>query len=124
MVLLWRQCYHPTPQARPAADPAALPPFSIAGHSQLYPAISSLDWQSTFVPLMFVLLVTAAKDGYDDYGRHKSDSRENNRMSRVLDGKTLVAQSSRCIAAAYGTLPPAVDLLPDICLLLPPSKAG
>jgi len=36
------------------------------------------------VPLLFVLLVTAVKDGYDDYGRNKNDRRENAREARVL----------------------------------------
>lgn len=36
------------------------------------------------MPLAFVLLVTAIKDAYEDYRRHRSDTIENNRMAWVL----------------------------------------
>jgi len=52
---------------------------------QLYEPIASLDWQSTFVPLVFVLSVTAAKDGYDDYKRHRMDKKINNLKVRRWD---------------------------------------
>ncbi|CAK9144451.1 unnamed protein product [Ilex paraguariensis] len=35
-------------------------------------------------PLLFVLLVTAVKDGYEDWRRHRSDRNENNREALVL----------------------------------------
>lgn len=49
------------------------------------PHITSLSPSSTAVPLMFVLLATMVKDGYDDYGRHKSDGQLNNQETLVLD---------------------------------------
>jgi len=52
---------------------------------QLYEPIASLDWQSTFVPLVFVLSVTAAKDGYDDFKRHRMDKKINNLKVRRWD---------------------------------------
>ena len=48
---------------------------------QLYEPIASLDWQSTFVPLVFVLGVTAVKDAYDDYKRHTMDKKINNKRA-------------------------------------------
>ncbi|XP_071752711.2 phospholipid-transporting ATPase ID [Centroberyx gerrardi] len=51
---------------------------------QLIPAISSLSWFTTIVPLVLVLVITAVKDATDDYFRHKSDQQVNNRQSQVL----------------------------------------
>ncbi|KAL6125465.1 hypothetical protein ACLB2K_073523 [Fragaria x ananassa] len=36
------------------------------------------------LPLAFVLLVTAVKDAYEDYRRHRSDRIENNRLASVF----------------------------------------
>ncbi|TKY49818.1 Phospholipid-transporting ATPase 1 [Spatholobus suberectus] len=42
----------------------------------------------SILPLAFVLFVTAVKDAYEDWRRHKSDRVENNRLASVLvDGK-------------------------------------
>lgn len=55
---------------------------------QFIPAISSLPFYTTLVPLCLVLGVTCVKDGIDDYKRHKSDDQVNNRKAMVLrDGK-------------------------------------
>ncbi|XP_015234469.1 PREDICTED: probable phospholipid-transporting ATPase IM [Cyprinodon variegatus] len=51
---------------------------------QLIPEISSLSWFTTIVPLVLVLVITAVKDATDDYFRHKSDQKVNNRQSQVL----------------------------------------
>ncbi|KAF7663742.1 hypothetical protein LDENG_00202030 [Lucifuga dentata] len=51
---------------------------------QLIPAISSLSWFTTIVPLVLVLVITAVKDAADDFFRHKSDQQVNNRQSQVL----------------------------------------
>ncbi|KAG9354384.1 hypothetical protein JZ751_001091 [Albula glossodonta] len=51
---------------------------------QLIPAISSLSWFTTVVPLVLVLFVTALKDATDDINRHKSDNHVNNRKVEVL----------------------------------------
>uniref|UniRef100_A0A673AEI6 Phospholipid-transporting ATPase n=2 Tax=Sphaeramia orbicularis TaxID=375764 RepID=A0A673AEI6_9TELE len=51
---------------------------------QVIPAISSLSWFTTIVPLVLVLVITAVKDATDDYFRHKSDRQVNNRQSQVL----------------------------------------
>ncbi|KAJ3604956.1 hypothetical protein NHX12_027007 [Muraenolepis orangiensis] len=55
---------------------------------QVIPAISSLSWFTTVVPLLLVLSVTAAKDASDDINRHRSDKQVNNRRVDVLiDGQ-------------------------------------
>nr|XP_060617075.1 phospholipid-transporting ATPase ID-like [Anolis sagrei ordinatus] len=51
---------------------------------QLIPAISSLSWFTTVVPLILVLAVSAAKDAIDDVNRHQSDRQVNNRPVKVL----------------------------------------
>uniref|UniRef100_UPI00358E7B46 phospholipid-transporting ATPase ID-like n=1 Tax=Myxine glutinosa TaxID=7769 RepID=UPI00358E7B46 len=51
---------------------------------QLIPEISSLSWFTTVVPLVFVLIVTAAKDASDDYFRYRSDNQVNNRRAEIL----------------------------------------
>ncbi|XP_053509931.1 phospholipid-transporting ATPase ID [Ictalurus furcatus] len=51
---------------------------------QVIPAISSLSWFTTVVPLALVLTVTAVKDAIDDINRHKSDRQVNNRKAEVL----------------------------------------
>lgn len=40
------------------------------------------------MPLLFVLIVSAVKDIFEDMKRHKSDSIENNRPVQKIDAKT------------------------------------
>ncbi|XP_064618888.1 phospholipid-transporting ATPase ID-like isoform X5 [Lineus longissimus] len=57
---------------------------------QLIPWISSLTPLTTIIPLVGVLMLTAAKDAFDDIQRHRSDNRVNNRLSHVLrNGKVV-----------------------------------
>ncbi|EDV26490.1 uncharacterized protein TRIADDRAFT_23045 [Trichoplax adhaerens] len=51
---------------------------------QCIPQINALNPISTAVPLVIVLGITAAKDGVDDYKRHQSDRKINNREATVL----------------------------------------
>ncbi|KAK3514723.1 hypothetical protein QTP70_029188, partial [Hemibagrus guttatus] len=53
------------------------------------PAISSLSWFTTVVPLALVLTVTAVKDAIDDIHRHRSDRQVNNRKAEVLINEEL-----------------------------------
>ncbi|XP_028399052.1 phospholipid-transporting ATPase ID-like [Dendronephthya gigantea] len=48
------------------------------------PELTALKPESTAVPLFFVLLATAVKDGYDDIKRHMSDNEVNGRKTNVL----------------------------------------
>ena len=54
-----------------------IPPISITGGQ---PAI--------LLPLLFVVIVSAVKDLFEDLGRHKSDSQENNRKALVANPQT------------------------------------
>ncbi|XP_057674978.1 phospholipid-transporting ATPase IC [Corythoichthys intestinalis] len=55
---------------------------------QLIPAISTLPWYTTLIPLVVVLGVTAIKDLVDDLARHRMDKAINNRKCEVLlDGR-------------------------------------
>ncbi|MFS8034822.1 putative P-type phospholipid transporter [Helianthus anomalus] len=48
------------------------------------PQLAVFGRGASILPLSFVLLVTAVKDAYEDWRRHRSDRIENNRMASVL----------------------------------------
>ncbi|CAA2949310.1 phospholipid-transporting ATPase 1 [Olea europaea subsp. europaea] len=48
------------------------------------PQLAVFGREASILPLAFVLLVTAVKDAYEDYRRHRSDNIENNRLGWVL----------------------------------------
>ncbi|KAJ0102568.1 hypothetical protein Patl1_05802 [Pistacia atlantica] len=48
------------------------------------PQLAVFGRGASILPLAFVLLVTAIKDAYEDYRRHRSDRIENNRLAWVL----------------------------------------
>ncbi|MQL77803.1 hypothetical protein Taro_010236 [Colocasia esculenta] len=50
------------------------------------PQLAVFGRGASIMPLAFVLLVTAVKDGYEDWRRHRSDKIENNRTAHVLSG--------------------------------------
>lgn len=52
---------------------------------QLIPGVSPFNIWSTLFPLIFILLVSAAKEGYEDYCRHKTDAITNSiKYNRVM----------------------------------------
>ncbi|KAK4799242.1 hypothetical protein SAY86_024607 [Trapa natans] len=52
------------------------------------PQLAVFGRGASILPLAFVLLVTAVKDAYEDYRRHRSDRIENNRLALVMvDGE-------------------------------------
>ncbi|KAG0477419.1 hypothetical protein HPP92_014260 [Vanilla planifolia] len=57
--------------------------LAIAGLNQL-PPLAVFGRTVSLFPLLFVLCVTAIKDGYEDWRRHRSDRNENNREAHVL----------------------------------------
>lgn len=59
--------------------------FLLIAVLQLVPGLSPTHWFTTVAPLLFVLLVNAVKEIYDDCYRHKSDGEVNNRMVDLLD---------------------------------------
>ncbi|EYU42894.1 hypothetical protein MIMGU_mgv1a0004951mg, partial [Erythranthe guttata] len=52
------------------------------------PQLAVFGRGASILPLAFVLLVTAVKDLYEDYRRHRSDKIENNRLSMVLSSES------------------------------------
>ncbi|XVE68522.1 hypothetical protein DITRI_Ditri09bG0074800 [Diplodiscus trichospermus] len=48
------------------------------------PQLAVFGRGASIMPLAFVLLVTAVKDAYEDFRRHRSDRIENNRLASVL----------------------------------------
>ncbi|CAL9778069.1 unnamed protein product [Musa acuminata subsp. burmannicoides] len=48
------------------------------------PQLTVFGRQTAFVPLGTVLVLTAIKDAYEDYQRHRSDIAENNRLAAIL----------------------------------------
>lgn len=58
--------------------------FLLIAVLQLVPGLSPTHWFTTVAPLLFVLLVNAVKEIFDDYYRHKSDDEVNNRMVDLL----------------------------------------
>uniref|UniRef100_A0A5B6ZC45 Phospholipid-transporting ATPase n=1 Tax=Davidia involucrata TaxID=16924 RepID=A0A5B6ZC45_DAVIN len=57
--------------------------LAIAALNQL-PPLAVFGRTVSLFPLLFVLCVTAIKDGYEDWRRHRSDRKENNREALVL----------------------------------------
>ncbi|KAK9723743.1 hypothetical protein RND81_05G022300 [Saponaria officinalis] len=57
--------------------------LAIAALNQL-PPLAVFGRTVSLFPLLFVLSVTAIKDGYEDWRRHRSDRKENNREALVL----------------------------------------
>jgi phospholipid-transporting ATPase len=55
----------------------------IAALNQL-PPLAVFGRTASLFPLLFVLFVTAIKDGYEDWRRHRSDRNENNREALVF----------------------------------------
>ena len=49
------------------------------------PAVEAVGKEIGFVPVIFVLGVTAVKDIFEDYRRYKSDRTENGRLCKVYD---------------------------------------
>lgn len=61
--------------------------LAIAALNQL-PPLAVFGRTVSLFPLLFVLCVTAIKDGYEDWRRHRSDRNENNREALVLQSGT------------------------------------
>ncbi|CAN0908734.1 Phospholipid-transporting ATPase 1 [Linum grandiflorum] len=82
------------------------------------PQLAVFGRGAPLVPLAFVLLVTAIKDAYEDWRRHKADKIENNRFASVLLNGRFQQKKWKHIQAgeiikveANGTLPCDIVLL-------------
>lgn len=49
------------------------------------PAVEAVGKEVAFIPLIFILIVTAAKDIFEDYRRYKSDKLVNNKLCHVYN---------------------------------------
>lgn len=57
---------------------------------QLIPGLSTIGNKTNIVPLMIFVSISMAKEGFDDYRRHRMDRQENNQTVLSLDKKTPV----------------------------------
>ena len=58
--------------------------FIVIGIPQAIPGFSTTGNYTTILPVAFFLLLTVAKEGYDDFRRHRMDKVENNQYAKVL----------------------------------------
>lgn len=58
--------------------------FLCVGIPQTIPGISTTGNYTTILPLLFFVLLTIAKEGYDDWRRHRLDKAENAKLATVL----------------------------------------
>ncbi|KAH9329629.1 hypothetical protein KI387_001737 [Taxus chinensis] len=93
--------------------------------------LNQLPWLAVFgratsiFPLAFVLLVTAIKDGYEDWRRHRSDRTENNRMAEILQDGSFQHKKWKNIRVGEVIKIKANDTLPcDIVLLGTSDSSG
>ncbi|KAH6856207.1 hypothetical protein B0I37DRAFT_402798 [Chaetomium sp. MPI-CAGE-AT-0009] len=60
--------------------------FLCVGIPQTIPGVSTTGNFTTILPLLFFVLLTIAKEGYDDWRRHRLDKVENAKLTTVLRG--------------------------------------
>lgn len=58
--------------------------FLCVGIPQMIPGLSTTGSYTTILPLLFFVLVTIGKEGYDDYKRHRLDEIENRYFATIL----------------------------------------
>ena len=91
--------------------------LAIAALNQL-PPLAVFGRTVSLFPLLFVLSVTAVKDGYEDRRRHRSDKKENNRKSPVLQSGHFEMKKWKDIKAGEIVKISANETIPcDIVLL-------
>lgn len=66
--------------------------FLCIGIPQTIPGLSNTGNYTTILPLLFFILLTVAKEGYDDYKRHRMDKVENTRRATVIRDSRHVEQ--------------------------------
>ncbi|PRQ42686.1 putative phospholipid-translocating ATPase [Rosa chinensis] len=91
--------------------------LAIAVLNQL-PPLAVFGRTVSLFPLLFVLCVTAIKDGYEDWRRHRSDRNENNRESLILQSGQFQPKKWKNIQVGEVLKIRADDTIPcDIVLL-------
>ncbi|KAF9014178.1 phospholipid-translocating ATPase [Cyathus striatus] len=53
---------------------------------QFFPKFSTISPGVAILPLIIIIAITAAKDGYEDFKRHQADKKVNYSVTRVLSG--------------------------------------
>ena len=86
---------------------------------QLIPGVSPFNIWSTLLPLIFILLVTAIKEAWEDYLRHKADKITNNVMyKRILpDGSMQQIPSCEIVSGDVIVLEDQEAIPADILVL-------
>ncbi|KAL2899777.1 Phospholipid-transporting ATPase 1 [Bienertia sinuspersici] len=91
--------------------------LAIAALNQL-PPLAVFGRTVSLFPLLFVLSVTAIKDGYEDWRRYRSDKKENNREAHVLQSECFEMKKWKDIQAGEVVKIHADETIPcDIVLL-------
>ncbi|KAM7467897.1 hypothetical protein LguiB_015459 [Lonicera macranthoides] len=91
--------------------------LAIAALNQL-PPLAVFGRTVSLFPLLFVLCVTAIKDGYEDWRRHRSDRNENNREALVLQSGQFQLKAWKDIRAGEVVKINADDTIPCDMVLL------
>ena len=73
--------------------------FLIVSILQMIPGLSTTGTYTTIVPLMCFVSLSMAKEGYEDFRRHRLDKAENNQESKVLHAPGLEPKAKRDILA-------------------------
>ncbi|TKY65663.1 Phospholipid-transporting ATPase 1 [Spatholobus suberectus] len=98
--------------------------LAIAALNQL-PPLAVFGRTVSLFPLLFVLCVTAIKDGYEDWRRHRSDRNENNRESLVLQSGDFRSRKWKKIHAGEVVKIFADETIPaDVVLLGTSDQSG
>ncbi|EHA8591111.1 putative Phospholipid-transporting ATPase 1 [Cocos nucifera] len=91
--------------------------LAIAALNQL-PPLAVFGRTVSLFPLLFVLSVTAIKDGYEDWRRHRSDQKENNRQAQVFQSDCFQAKKWKNMRAGEVVRIHSNETIPcDIVLL-------
>ncbi|KAM7526597.1 hypothetical protein LguiA_016499 [Lonicera macranthoides] len=91
--------------------------LAIAALNQL-PPLAVFGRTVSLFPLLFVLCVTAIKDGYEDWRRHRSDRKENNKKALVLQSGKFQLKKWKNIRAGEVVKIIADETIPCDMLLL------
>nr|XP_024934720.2 phospholipid-transporting ATPase 1-like isoform X1 [Ziziphus jujuba var. spinosa]XP_048319443.1 phospholipid-transporting ATPase 1-like isoform X1 [Ziziphus jujuba var. spinosa] len=91
--------------------------LGIAALNQL-PPLAVFGRAASLIPLLLVLSVTAIKDGYEDWRRHRSDQHENNRDALVLQSGKYLAKKWKNIQAGEVVKICAEETIPCDMVLL------
>ncbi|KAH9577428.1 P-type ATPase [Trypanosoma melophagium] len=83
--------------------------FLLVTALQFVPSLSPVSPFTTLVPLTIAFLITAIKEGVDDWRRHRLDNICNSRRYNVIDMKRLTIEDVKCSDIQVG----------DVLLLLP-----